>query len=74
MITTIYIYLIASTVIAITSYILGYAKGKQSKEIEVIKNNNNLKRKYVNNRNNGNNKNYVNSSETLSNKLRNGKY
>ncbi len=73
MTTTICIYLIASAVIAITSYILGYTKGKHSKEIEVIKNNNNLKRKYANNRK-YNKKDYINNSNSLSNKLQNNKY
>ena len=76
MITTIYLYL-AITIITIiaASYILGYAKGRQSKELEVIKNNNNLKRKYADNRNNSRkNKNYMNNAKNLSNKLNNGKY
>ncbi len=70
----IYLYL-AITIITIiaASYILGYAKGRQSKEVEIIKNNNSLKRKYADNRR-YNKKGYINNSNSLSNKLQSNKY
>ncbi len=73
---TIYLYLAITVIVTIiASYMLGYIKGRQFKELEIIKNNNRLKRKYVDNRNNGRkNKNYISNSERLSNKLISGKY
>ena len=74
MTSTIYLYLtITALTIAIATYILGYIKGRQSKELEIIKNNNNLKRKYANNRK-YNKKDYINNSNSLSNKLQSSKY
>jgi len=47
---------------------LGYRVGLLSKENSIIKNNNNLKKKYAKN------KNHINDSNALSDKLQNGKY
>lgn len=73
MTTTIYLYLTITIITIIASYIFGYTKGRQSKELEIIKNNNNLKRKYADNRR-YNKKDYINSSNNLSNKLQSNKY
>ena len=51
----------------------GFKAGKTKKENEIMKNNNNLKKKYLENRLN-NKKGYVNDSKGLSEKLNNGKY
>ncbi|NLE03698.1 MAG: hypothetical protein GX638_02705 [Crenarchaeota archaeon] len=63
------IYTIISTICFFgIGYIYAYFKGKQSKETEIINNNNKLQNQYANN------KNHINNSDTLSDKLQNGKY
>ena len=51
----------------------GFRAGKTKKENEIMKNNNSIKKKYLENRLN-NKKGYVNDSDGLSKKLNNGKY
>jgi len=53
--------------------LFGFRAGKTKKENEIMKNNNNLKKKYLENRLN-NKKGYINDSKGLSEKLNNGKY
>lgn len=50
------------------SYIFAYFKGKSAKLDEILRSNNELQKKYANN------KNHINSASELSNKLQNGKY
>jgi len=63
------LYTISGLIILIlTIFLLIYKLGKNAKEKEIINNNEELKKKYVKN------KNHINNSNALSNKLQKGNY
>lgn len=60
--------IISTLLFLLVGYLYAFHKGKQSKETEILKNNNKKQNQYANN------KNHIHNSDALSDKLQNGKY